>query len=75
MHSTARSETRREVSEGVAANGDANGKGKGNGKGKPRKSNTPFQRVKADGIEFVDDRLKDNTFESRVRLSILRCQV
>ncbi|KAH9832973.1 SRP40, C-terminal domain-containing protein, partial [Rhodofomes roseus] len=35
------------------------------GKGKPRKSNTPFQRIKTDNIQFVDDRLKDNAFDSR----------
>ncbi|EPT04118.1 hypothetical protein FOMPIDRAFT_1114767, partial [Fomitopsis schrenkii] len=37
----------------------------GNGKGKTRKVNTPFQRVQAGGVRFIDDRLKDNTFESR----------
>ncbi|KAI0317576.1 SRP40, C-terminal domain-containing protein, partial [Amylostereum chailletii] len=44
-------------------NGDSNGKQKG---GKlPRKTNTPFQRIKADKVVFVDEKLKDNTFESR----------
>ncbi|KZT69762.1 hypothetical protein DAEQUDRAFT_709480 [Daedalea quercina L-15889] len=46
----------------VTASTSVNGNGK---KGKPRKSNTPFQRIKADDIKFVDERLKDNTFESR----------
>ncbi|KAH9066479.1 SRP40, C-terminal domain-containing protein [Lactarius vividus] len=27
----------------------------------------PFQRVKAEAVKFHDERLKDNTFESRVR--------
>ncbi|KAI0664736.1 SRP40, C-terminal domain-containing protein [Cubamyces menziesii] len=35
-----------------------------NGK-KPRKSNTPFQRVKLEQVKFADERLKDNRFESR----------
>ncbi|KAF8509687.1 SRP40, C-terminal domain-containing protein [Gautieria morchelliformis] len=35
-----------------------------NGK-RPRKSNTPFQRIKADAVEFHDDRLKDNGFVAR----------
>lgn len=38
---------------------------KGNGEGKPRKANTPFSRIKVDEIRFEDERLKDNTFESR----------
>lgn len=42
-----------------------------NGK-KPRKSNTPFQRIKADAVEFHDERLKDNAFMARVcRLQLL----
>ncbi|GJJ12309.1 hypothetical protein Clacol_006550 [Clathrus columnatus] len=32
---------------------------------KPRKSNTPFQRIKAENIVFRDERLKDNTFLAR----------
>ncbi|KAH9901455.1 SRP40, C-terminal domain-containing protein, partial [Cubamyces lactineus] len=32
---------------------------------KPRKSNTPFQRVKPEQVKFADERLKDNRFESR----------
>ncbi|KAI0950109.1 hypothetical protein AcW1_006073 [Taiwanofungus camphoratus] len=43
---------------------DVDGKN-GNGKGKPRKSNTPFQRVKPEQVRFYDERLKDNRFESR----------
>ena len=35
------------------------------GKGQPRKTNTPFSRIKVDEIKFVDERLKDNTFGSR----------
>ncbi|KAI0053883.1 hypothetical protein FA95DRAFT_1568234 [Auriscalpium vulgare] len=36
------------------------------GKGKPpRKSNTPFQRVKAEQTQIDHDELKDNSFESR----------
>lgn len=43
-----------------------NGNGRnGNGKGKPRKSNTPFQRVKPDTVQFLDERLRDNRFEAR----------
>ena len=38
---------------------------KGNGKNQPRKSNTPFSRVKVDEVKFADERLKDNTFWSR----------
>lgn len=30
-----------------------------------RKSNTPFQRIKVDGINYHDERLKDNTFVAR----------
>ncbi len=39
-----------------------------NGKGKkqPRKSNAPFQRIKAKEVDFADERLKDNSFESKV---------
>lgn len=33
---------------------------------KPRKSNTPFRRVKLEEVEFHDDRLKDKTFMARV---------
>lgn len=52
-----------------ASSGDVNGnEKKRNGEGKkPRKANTPFQRVKADQVTFADPRLKDNRFESRVR--------
>ncbi|KAI0807778.1 SRP40, C-terminal domain-containing protein, partial [Fomes fomentarius] len=32
---------------------------------KQRKVNTPFQRIKTDKVTFVDERLKDNRFESR----------
>ncbi|KAF8517605.1 SRP40, C-terminal domain-containing protein, partial [Hysterangium stoloniferum] len=39
-------------------NGGKNGK-------KPRKSNTPFQRIKADSVQFHDERLKDNAFVSK----------
>ncbi|KAI0672857.1 SRP40, C-terminal domain-containing protein, partial [Trametes maxima] len=38
-----------------------------NGK-KPRKSNTPFQRIKVDEVTYADERLKDNRFESRLAL-------
>ena len=38
---------------------------KGNNKGQPRKTNTPFSRIKVDEVKFADQRLKDNTFESR----------
>jgi len=31
-----------------------------------RKPNTPFQRVKVEAVEYDDERLKDNSFESRV---------
>ena len=45
-----------------------NGREKGkNGNGKPpRKTNTPFQRIKPGTVSFADARLKDNSFESRV---------
>ena len=46
--------------------GSGSGKNKGEGK-KPKKTNTPFQRVKAEQVTFADPRLKDNRFESRVR--------
>ena len=32
----------------------------------PRKLNAPFQRVKVDAVKFDDEKLKDNSFESRV---------
>ena len=38
---------------------------KENGKGGHRKVITPFSRIKADEVRFADERLKDNTFESR----------
>ena len=38
---------------------------KENGKGQPPKTNTPFSRIKVDEVKFTDERLKDNTFESR----------
>jgi len=38
---------------------------KGDDKGQPRKTNTPFSRIKVDEIKFKDDRLKDNSFGSR----------
>lgn len=38
---------------------------KENDKGQPQKTKTPFSRIKVDEIKFTDERLKDNTFESR----------
>ena len=38
---------------------------KENGKGGHRKIITPFSRIKAEEVRFADERLKDNTFESR----------
>ncbi len=40
----------------------------GNGRGgkTSRKPNTPFQRVKVDAVKYFDEKLKDNSFESRV---------
>ena len=35
------------------------------GKGQPRKANAPFSRFKVDEVKFADERLRDNTFESR----------
>jgi hypothetical protein len=32
----------------------------------PRKLNAPFQRVKVDAAKFDDEKLKDNSFDSRV---------
>lgn len=37
------------------------------GNKKPRKSNTPFQRIKQEEVVFHDDRLKDNTYMARVK--------
>ena len=31
-----------------------------------RKSTVPFERIKADKVVYADERLKDNTFQSRV---------
>lgn len=54
----------------VKFNGAQNGTSKSSGDGKkPRKQNTPFQRIKAEQVTFQDERLKDNSFESRVRYS------
>ena len=51
-----------------------NGKGNGDGNGKkPRKSNTPFQRIKVGQIEFADERLRDNRFDARVSASYFVC--
>ena len=38
---------------------------KGHRKSPPRRTNTSFSRIKVDEIKFADERLKDNTFESR----------
>lgn len=40
----------------------------GNGRGgkASRKPNTPFQRVNIQATNYYDDKLKDNSFESRV---------
>lgn len=38
---------------------------KGNSGDQPRRNNTPFTRIKVDEVKFADERLKDNTFESR----------
>ena len=38
----------------------------GDSKGKPRKTGTPFSRIAVDKIKFADERLKDNTFGSRM---------
>ncbi|KAI9065387.1 hypothetical protein FKP32DRAFT_1567789, partial [Trametes sanguinea] len=46
-----------------------NGNGKEKNGKKPRKSNTPFQRIKPEEVKFADERLKDNRFEARVRAS------
>ncbi|OCB86680.1 hypothetical protein A7U60_g6138 [Sanghuangporus baumii] len=41
---------------------------KSNQRGKEaRKSNTPFQRIKTELVKFTDERLRDNSFHSRVR--------
>lgn len=40
-----------------------------NGRNLPRKINTPFSRIKVGEIKFADERLKDNTFESRMATS------
>ncbi|KAI0707768.1 SRP40, C-terminal domain-containing protein, partial [Earliella scabrosa] len=48
-----------------APNGNERNKG-ANGEGKkPRKVNAPFQRIKPGQVSYVDERLKDNSFESR----------
>ena len=55
----------------VTPNGfGGDGKGKGKGPKPPRKTNTPFQRVKPEDNKFLDERLKDNRFESRVSHSL-----
>jgi hypothetical protein len=40
--------------------------GDGRGGKALRTTNTPFQRVNTQGVKYYDDKLKDNTFESRV---------
>lgn len=41
----------------------------------PRKSNAPFQRIKANVISFADDKLKDNSFDAKVTFGgrVCRC--
>lgn len=34
--------------------------------GQGKRMGTPFQRIKAEGVQFLDERLRDNTFESKV---------
>jgi hypothetical protein len=36
-----------------------------------RKPNAPFQRVKAEAVDYHDEKLKDNSFESQVCLVYL----
>ena len=43
--------------------------GTGEGKKKRQPNNTPFRRVKAEDVTFADERLKDNSFQARVRFS------
>ena len=53
------------------ADGTQNGNGKNRGDGKkPRQPPARFQRIKMDKITFVDERLKDNSFDSRVSLLV-----
>ena len=51
-----------------AQNGVA--KNKENKNNAKRKTNTPFQRIKADEITFADERLKDNSFAAKVCVSL-----
>lgn len=37
-----------------------------NGEKKKRVANAPFRRVKAETVEFLDERLRDNSFQARV---------
>lgn len=38
---------------------------RGNSRSQPRKTNIPFSRIKVDGVRFADERLRDNSFDSR----------
>lgn len=50
-----------------AKSNEGNGSDHTKGKTKPgRKSAVQFERIKANTVVFADERLKDNTFESRV---------
>jgi hypothetical protein len=71
-HVTATKRRRTSLDGSAIATAIAVEKPKGHDKG-PRKSNTPFQRIKADYITFHDDRLKDNTFVARVSCHNLIC--
>jgi len=55
------------IAENDAKSNEESGSNPTKGKTKPgRKSNLPFERIKTDKVVYADDRLKDNTFESRV---------
>ena len=51
-----------------AKSNEENGSNPTKAKTKPsRKPTVPFERIKTDKVIFANERLKDNTFESRVR--------
>ena len=55
------------IADTEAKSNDTNGSNPTKSKTKPgRKSTMAFERIKTNKVVFADERLKDNTFESRV---------
>ena len=55
------------IADTEAKSNDGNGSNPTKDKTKPgRKSTVTFERIKTNKVVFADERLKDNTFESRV---------